>query len=199
MWASLSSRSQDEVVLDLERALGPVTRVLLRRTKQTEKRPCGGWSHEGPSQGASGWQAATGSPEEVWKGFSSLMEPTLPTPQFWAFGLQDCGRINRFKPPVCGALLQQPRSSCTWVAGISHLPGLGFPQLHWSLSSSACSLPLSLHPSLHPKAKTESSQGPLLVSHLPPKEVKSHSELPEDDGWGEWGRVWEKAWTSTWT
>lgn len=84
LWASLSSRSQDEVILDLEWALGPVTRVLLRRRKETERRPCGegdrDWSHEGLSQGASGWQAATGRQEEAWKGFSSRMEPTLPTP-----------------------------------------------------------------------------------------------------------------------
>ena len=37
LWASLSSRSQDEVILDLEWALGPVTRVLLRRRKETEE------------------------------------------------------------------------------------------------------------------------------------------------------------------
>ena len=112
------------------------------------------------------------------------------------FGLGDCERINRVKPPVCGALLQQPQKLMR-VGSWDFTPSrVGIPQPQLPLSFSACSLPLSLHHSLHPKAKTESSQGPLLISYFPLKEVKSHSELPEDDGWGEWGRVWEKA--STW-
>lgn len=146
-----------------------------------------------------GWQAATRSPEEAWKGFSSQLEPTLPTPQFWAFGLQDCGRINCFKPPVCGSLLQHPQKLMHMGCWDFTPSRVGIPQPHWSLSSLACNLPLSLHPSLHPKAKTESSQGPLLISYLHPKEVKSHLELTKDDGCSEWGRVWEKAWTPTWT
>ena len=109
------------------------------------------------------------------------------------FGLGDCERINRVKPPVCGALLQQPQKLMR-VGSWDFTPSrVGIPQPQLPLSFSACSLPLSLHHSLHPKAKTESSQGPLLISYFPLKEVKSHSELPEDDGWGEWGRVWEKA------
>lgn len=134
----------------------------------------------GPSQGTSRWQAATGRRKRPGKGFSSPDGTNSADSLILGFWPPGLWRATPFKPQFVVLCYGSPRSSCTWVAGISP-SRVGIP-----LASSPLALCLfsSLQPpvispaSLHPKAQTERAQGPLLISPLPPKEVKSHPEPP---------------------
>lgn len=109
-------------------------------------------------------------------------------------GLLASGTVREYivlSPQFVVLCYSSPRSSCTWVAGISHLPRLGSPSLSWPFAfqlAASCylSTPLST-----PKPKLRELRGLCSSPNSPPKEVKSHPEPPEDDGWGDGAELGE--------